>query len=138
MFSNTVKASPVPSIGPDDLIDVVHPHEDHIMIQATIHGAKVSQKARPTDKLKGVEIIKDTYDKTIKMGISMDPLVEIQVLTVLWHFQQVFVLEGGPPRMISADICQHHLNVQCDATPIQQKRHKLGPNRVKIVKVEVQ
>lgn len=43
VFSTTFEAPLVVSFGLEDLIDILHLHEDPIVIQATIHGAKVAQ-----------------------------------------------------------------------------------------------
>ncbi|KAL0420443.1 UNVERIFIED_CONTAM: Retrovirus-related Pol polyprotein from transposon [Sesamum latifolium] len=94
-------------------------------------------KVQPAEELLNIEIILGHPDKTTRIGSQMSEETKKEVVQCLQRNVDIFAwtpkdLEGIDPKVIT-----HHINIDPSIKPVKQKKRHFGPEKDKIIQVEV-
>ncbi|KAL0401667.1 UNVERIFIED_CONTAM: Transposon Ty3-G Gag-Pol polyprotein [Sesamum latifolium] len=99
---------------------------------------KVEQeRMKASEEVKIIEFFGDPL-KAVKIGSSLDPPFEDDLINFLQEHSDVFVWETSDMQGISSKVMVHMLNVHPEARPIKQKKKAFEIDRNKIIKEEVE
>ncbi|KAL0440299.1 UNVERIFIED_CONTAM: Ribonuclease HI [Sesamum latifolium] len=76
--------------------------------------------------------------KAVKIGSSLDPPFERDLINFLKEHSDVFAWEASDMQGISPEVMVYRLNVHPEARPIKQKKRAFGTDRNKIIKEKVE
>ncbi|KAL0373904.1 UNVERIFIED_CONTAM: hypothetical protein Sradi_3306100 [Sesamum radiatum] len=101
----------------------------------------VSERTK-TNRVEAVEELKiidlsENGERTTKIGTSMRPSTEEQLIRFLKENQEVFAWTMTDLHGISPDVITHRLNVDPNAKPVKQKKRMFGVERSIAIKEEV-
>ena len=78
-------------------------------------------------------MIEEEPTKKTKLGMNLDPSTKEEIFKFLKKNIDIFTWCPEDMLGISRDIIQHHLNVNLERKPIQQRRRVLAPKRNKVM-----
>ena len=89
------------------------------------------------EKLETFELVEGDPVKTTQIGTSLNPQTKKVIISFLKGNPDVFAWSHKDMLGIPTNIIQHHLNVDPEKKPIQQRRRVFAPERYKAVIDEV-
>ena len=94
--------------------------------------------SKPSEVSQDIEVIPRDASKVLKIGSALSAAEKTKITTLLRENQDVFTWKHKEMSGIDGEIIQHHLNVNPECKPVQQRRRifALEHNKEVIEKVE--
>ena len=89
------------------------------------------------EKLETIELVEGDHTKTTQIRMNLNPWMKEEIVSFLKDNLDVFAWSHQDMPGIPANIIQHHLNVDPEKKPIQQRRRVFAHERNKVVMDEV-
>ncbi|KAL0427539.1 UNVERIFIED_CONTAM: hypothetical protein Slati_2928700 [Sesamum latifolium] len=122
----------------DDALNQVPPSKKGKMPEGEdSEETETSAKVQPAEELLNIEIIPGNPNKTTRIGSHLGEEAKKEITLCLQRNVDIFAwtpqdLEGIDPQIIT-----HHLNIDPSYKPVKQKKRHFGPEKDKIIQVEV-
>ena len=113
--------------------------DDSLLYEANVKLRMTKQPKRvPEDATEEVDLSAVTgVVQTVKISKNLDKQFRRKLIKLLTEYKSVFAWSYKDMRGIEPAYCQHKIDLQKDAKPVQQQRYRMNPNYARRVKEEI-